>query len=144
MDFRLIVIIGVLGMAAMVAAVFSNPTGDFWHAVEPPKAQVEAYNPARLASAIKLDSAVYDPIRLNRLVREPQNTLSNLAYILVGLIVAIRSSQAASRIFALACVFLGAGSAAYHASLLPEWRLLDILGVYTALFLLGPVNTNPA
>lgn len=111
-----------------------NPPGNIWGGVEPPKAQVEAYDAVRLKSATVVSSELYDPRKLDRWIREPQNTVSNLAYVYVGFAVCLASRRVLSRSFGVACVFLGIGSGVYHASLLPEWRMLDILGVYAALF----------
>jgi hypothetical protein len=121
-------------LLALVALVFANPSGDFWGSVESPKAQVESYDATKLAVATSLDSSIYDWTKLNRVIREPQNTVSNLAYVFVGLAVCFAASRRVSKSFGVACVFLGVGSALYHASLLPEWRMLDILGVYAVLF----------
>ncbi len=118
----------------VLAVVCWNPRGNFWAGVEPPKAQVEAYDAERLASAKTLDASIYDAAKLDRLVREPQNTLSNFAYVAVGLAVLRTARRSRSRNFGVACIFLGGGSGLYHASLLPEWRLWDILGVYAVLF----------
>ena len=110
-----------------------NPAGDFWGSVEPPKAQCEAYSTSRLRAAKVLTPEIYDPQKLDRLLREPQNTVSNLAYVFVGLAVLLSSRRQISRSFGVAGVFLGLGSGIYHASLLPEWRMIDILGVYVVL-----------
>lgn len=117
-----------------VAVAIWNPAQAVWGSVEPPKAQVEAYDAGRLKAATVVSSDLYDPRKLDRWIREPQNTVSNLAYIYVGLAVCLASRRLLSRSFGVAGIFLGIGSGLYHASLLPEWRLLDILGVYAALF----------
>jgi ceramidase len=121
-----------------------NPRGEFWSGVEPPKAQGEAWDPARLAAARTLDSSIYDPAKLCRLIREPQNTVSNLAYAFVGLALGFSCRRRLSRSLAAACLFLALGSGLYHASLLAEWRLLDILGVYVVLFSLLSVGLAAA
>lgn len=125
-----------LVFATLLALAVWNPAGEFWTGVEPPKAQCEAYDAAKLATLPRATEELYDPVALRRLFREPQNTVSNFAYLAVGLFVWLRSRTVAARTFALACGFLAAGSGLYHASLLPEWRLLDMMGVYAALFTL--------
>ncbi len=85
---------------------------------------------------------VYDPLKLNRLIREPQNTVSNLPYALAGLAILIAGRKPASIGLGVAAVFLGFGSGMYHASLLPEWRMIDILGVYAVLYLLLVVGSS--
>ena len=111
-----------------------NPCGKFWGSVEEPKAQCEAYDAARLKTMPVLSAEIYDREKLDRLIREPQNTISNLPYAVVGLAVFFAARRPLSRGWAIGCVFLGFGSGMYHAALLPEWRLIDILGVYVALF----------
>jgi len=128
----LVLTIGLVGVAAAFVATW-NPRGDFWDGVEPPKAQCEAYQPEMLTSLPSASMELYDPRALDRLFREPQNTVSNLAYACVAWMVLTTSAGASSRSFALACLFLAFGSGIYHASLLPEWRLIDIMGVYAAL-----------
>jgi len=120
--------------ALLGAIALWDPRGNYWGGVEPPKAQVEAYDSARLRTLKTLDSSVYDEGKLNRLIREPQNTVSNVAYLWVGLAVFFAARRRSSKSFGIACIFLGVGSGLYHASLLSEWRMLDILGVYAALF----------
>jgi hypothetical protein len=120
--------------AVALAVAIWNPAQAIWSGVEPPKAQVEAYDAVRLKAATVVSSDLYDSRKLDRWMREPQNTVSNLAYMYVGLAVCLASRRVLSRSFGVACIFLGLGSGLYHASLLAEWRMLDILGVYAALF----------
>lgn len=121
-----------------------NPNGNYWLTVEPPKAQCEAYHVGRLRTQDRLTEEIYDQVKLDRLLREPQNTLSNLAYAVVGLAILLSGRKPASFGLGLAGIFLGLGSGMYHASLLPEWRLIDILGVYAVLYslLLVGADTN--
>lgn len=123
-------------LTLLVIVIFVAPPGNYWKAVEPPKAQCEAYDAGRLRSATTLTSAIYDPRKLDRLIREPQNTISNLAYAFAGTAILLAARKPAFRNLGLAAIFLGGGSGLYHASLLPEWRLVDILGVYAVLYLL--------
>ncbi|HEY8993309.1 MAG TPA: ceramidase domain-containing protein [Lacunisphaera sp.] len=123
-------------LAILVGVAIWNPAGDFWKTVEAPKAQCEAYHSDRVRMPTVLSAEVYDPLKLNRLVREPQNTLSNLPYALAGLAILLAGRKTVSIGLGLAAVFLGFGSGLYHASLLPEWRMIDILGVYAVLYLL--------
>lgn len=118
--------------AALVALAIWNPRGDYWGAAEFRKAQCEAYDTATLRTTTRLSEAVYAPTRLARLFREPQNTISNLAHAIVGLAILLAATQPASRALGLAGLFLGFGSGVYHASLLPEWRMIDIHGVFAA------------
>ncbi len=77
---------------------------------------------------------LYAPQKLDRLIREPQNTISNLAYCSAGLAILLAARKRLSRSLGFSSIFLGLGSGFYHASLLPEWRLVDILRVYVVLF----------
>lgn len=126
--------IALPSLALLIALAIWNPSGNYWGAPEFPKAQCEAYAPERLRVEMRLSEAVYDPLKLTRLFREPQNTVSNLAYAAVGLAILLAARQPASRGLGWAAVFLGLGSGIYHASLLPEWRMIDILGVYSVLY----------
>ena len=127
---------GFPALLVLIALATWNPTGNFWKSVEPPKAQCEAYDPERLRADQALTPAIYDPRKLDRLIREPQNTVSNLAYMVAGLAILLAARKPASLNLGLAALFLGFGSGMYHVSLLPEWRMVDILGVYAVLYLL--------
>jgi len=126
----------LLFLVLLIAVAVWNPRGEFWGAPEFPKAQCEAYAPEQLHVATRLSEAVYAPAKLSRLFREPQNTVSNLAYAVIGLAIILAARQPASRSLGWAAVFLGFGSGIYHASILPEWRMIDILGVYAVLYCL--------
>ncbi len=128
-------------LVLLVGLAIWNPVGDFWLSVEPPKAQCEAYHVGRLHTLTQLSSEIYDQRKLDRLIREPQNTLSNLAYALVGMAILFAGRKPASLGLGLAGIFLGFGSGIYHASLLAEWRMIDILGVYAVLYSLILMGT---
>jgi len=133
----------LLLLAALIAW---NPPGDHWQSVEPPKAQVEAYDALRLREQPALSADLYDRRKLDRLIREPQNTVSNLAYATGGLAILLAARRPVAINLGLAGIFLGFGSGMYHASLLPEWRMIDILGVYAVLYfllLLGAKAASP-
>lgn len=121
-------------LVLLIGLLWWNPSGRYWKSVEPPKAQCEAYQSDRVRMPAVLSLDVYDPAKLNRLIREPQNTISNLPYALAGLAILLAGRKPASIGLGLAGVFLGFGSGMYHASLLPEWRMIDILGVYAVLY----------
>jgi hypothetical protein len=123
-------------LAILLGVLIWNPSGNYWKTVEPPKAQCEAYQSDRVRMPAVLAMDVYDPAKLNRLIREPQNTLSNLPYAVAGLAILLAGRRPASFGLGLAGLFLGFGSGMYHASLLPEWRMIDILGVYAVLYFL--------
>jgi hypothetical protein len=128
--YSLPVFVGLIGV------LLWNPGENYWNTVEPPKAQCEESKRDRVRMPAVLSMEVYDPVKLNRLIREPQNTISNLPYAFAGLAILLAGRKAISSGLGLAAVFLGFGSGMYHASLLPEWRMIDILGVYAVLYLL--------
>jgi len=133
-------------LCILAGVIVWNPAGNYWLMVEPPKAQCEAYDSERVHSLPTLTPEVYDQHKLDRLVREPQNTISNLAYIAAGLAILLAGRGSVSRSLGWAGIFLGFGSGIYHASLLPEWRMLDILGVYAVLYgllLVGAATNYP-
>jgi len=59
-------------------------------------------------------------------VREPQNTWSNLAFGFVGALIFAHARRVFSRCLGLALVALGLASGASHASLLPSLRTADV------------------
>jgi hypothetical protein len=132
--FLTALIVSLPALVLLVALIIRNPAGDFWKSVEAPKAQCEAYDAERIHSLVKLSEEIYDQAKLNRLIREPQNTVSNLSYAFAGLAVLLAARRPASIGLGLAAIFLGWGSGMYHATLLPEWRMIDILGVYAVLY----------
>ena len=127
-------LISVPVVSVLIWLVKFNPAGNFWGTIETPKAQCEAYDVDQLRTLTSLSPAIYDQKKLDRLIREPQNTFSNLPYLTIGLAVFLAARRWLTQAWGLGCMFLGIGSGLYHASLLPEWRLIDILGVYVALF----------
>src|SRR6185369_15704209 len=60
------------------------------------------------------------------IIREPQNTWSNLAFVFVGVFVATRDRRTFPRLLGAALGGLGIASGLYHASLLPAWRTVDV------------------
>ncbi len=133
-SLRRAVIFSLPFVAILLVACWLNPAENYWLTVEPPKAQCEAYDVSRLKTSATLTSKIYDQRKLDQMIREPQNTFSNFAYVIVGLAILLAGKRAASRNLGLAGIFLGFGSGMYHASLLPEWRMIDILGVYAVLY----------
>ena len=66
-------------------------------------------------------------------IRQPSNSLSSLAFVLVAVIVLSRgwhSDRIKAGLFALTLALVGAGSALYHASLSFTAQFLDVLGMY--------------
>ena len=65
---------------------------------------------------------------------EPQNSWSNLAYLLVGLLVLCRCPHKTGKVFGVYLMLLCVSSGLYHASLKPTWQLLDIAALNAVLF----------
>ena len=66
-------------------------------------------------------------------IRQPANSLSSLAFVLVAAIVLFhgwRSDRVKASLFALTLAFVGIGSALYHASLSFTGQFFDVLGMY--------------
>jgi hypothetical protein len=115
-------------LAALLAvAVRFSPTDFSWGPPETPKVQCEALDSASLPPLVRdaLARRYHDRVA-TAVVREPQNTWSNLAFIFVGLWIAARDRRPHARLLSAALIALGLGSGLYHASLLPAWRNVDV------------------
>lgn len=97
-----------------------------WPTPERPPKQGEAADVVRLPSG----AAVHSPSALHRVVREPQNTWSNLGYVLVGALLAGRFPGRLLRGLALALIGVGVGSFLYHASASSALRAVDVGAMY--------------
>ncbi|MCX6951778.1 MAG: ceramidase domain-containing protein [Verrucomicrobia bacterium] len=115
-------------LALAVALAVSFATGRFaWGPPEFPKAQCEALTAASVSPAVKNAlTVVYQERVAAAIIREPQDTWSNLAFVFVGALIWVHDRRVFARLFAAALVGLGIGSGLYHASLLPSWRSLDV------------------
>lgn len=123
---RAVIFTAALGGLAALLGTFA--TGRFtWGPAEIPKAQCEALDPATLTPPLKAALVVTYQARIaGAIVREPQNTWSNLAFVLVGALIWTGDRRFFSRLLAAALVALGLASGLYHASLLPAWRTVDV------------------
>lgn len=105
-------------------------SGQQWETPEPPRVQGEALE------LIGEGVARHRPEALALTVREFQNTWSSLSYVLIGVAMALRATSFAGRLVGLALVGLGWGCGIYHASIMPAWRLFDIIGMYWVVYAL--------
>ena len=61
---------------------------------------------------------------------QPANTWTSLAFVIAGAAVLLRARNVQSRIFGAILIFLGIGSAYYHATLTFSGQFIDVLGMY--------------
>lgn len=116
----------VVALAASLLVICA--TGEFsWGPPEVPKAQCEALTAAKVApDVIAALSFVYRERVASAIVREPQNTWSNLAFVFVGALIWIHDRRTFARLLGAALIALGMASGLYHASLLPSCRTIDV------------------
>ena len=69
-------------------------------------------------------------------IMQPANTWSSLAFVIAGAAVLLRARNVQSRIFGAILIFLGIGSAYYHATLTFSGQFIDVLGMYLVATLL--------
>jgi hypothetical protein len=67
---------------------------------------------------------------------QPANTWSSLAFVIAGAAILLRARNIQSRILGAILIFLGIGSAYYHATLTFTWQFIDVLGMYLVATLL--------
>lgn len=115
-------------VAALAAIAASLAAGRFsWGPPEFPKAQCEALDTATLPPMVKdALTRAYQARVATAIIREPQNTWSNLAFVFAGSLIFARDRRAFPRLLGAALVALGLASGLYHASLLPTWRTVDV------------------
>jgi hypothetical protein len=78
-------------------------------------------------------------------IREPANTWSNVGFLVAGLAALLGSPRGAPRLmrrFGLVCIFLGLGSAAFHATRTYFGGLLDSAGMQAAAALMLAANAR--
>ncbi|MDP3073551.1 MAG: ceramidase domain-containing protein [Opitutaceae bacterium] len=109
------------GLASLATSRFA------WGAPESPKAQCEALDATTLPPAVKNTfMRAYQARTAAAIVREPQNTWSNLAFVFVGALVAAHDRRVFARLLGAALIALGLASGLYHASLVMVWRTADV------------------
>jgi Ceramidase len=91
------------------------------NALVPAAAPVVAPATASIARAARYQARVATAI-----IREPQDTWSNLAFVFVGALIAAHDRRVTARLLGAALIALGLGSGLYHASLRPVWRGMDV------------------
>jgi hypothetical protein len=109
-----------------------------WPAPESPPQQGEAVDPASLGNR-----PVHATAALERLVREPQNAWSNLAFVAGGALLATTAGRRLARWTGVVLIVVGVGSFLYHASASRELRQVDVAAMYW-LFLISTVLCSGA
>ncbi len=124
------VVLSVVVVLALVVTLAFVGAADQWPAVESPPRQGEALD----ERALERGEFSHSPLAVGRLIREPQNTWSNLAFIFAGACLACLTSLRASRFVGAALVAVGVGSFLYHASASRSLRHLDVGAMYGLFF----------
>lgn len=118
-----------LAVALVAGLLAAFAAGRFtWGDPEIPKAQCEALTAAATASPTVQAALTraYQARVATAIIREPQNTWSNLAFVFVGALIWAHDRRTFTHLFAAALIALGIASGLYHASLLPSWRSADV------------------
>ena len=102
--------------------------------------------PPRQGEALALESpvghrAVHSEEALSRLIREPQNTWSNLAFVVGGALLIAGSPRRSAQALGVALIGIGVGSFLYHASASRTLRQLDVAGMYWLFIMAVIVST---
>ena len=106
-----------------------------WPAAELIPCQGEATEAGRTA---------HSPRALGRLIREPQNTWSNVAYVFAGALLLGRAQVRLVRMTGVPLIAVGVGSFLYHASASATLRFLDVAAMYWLFALLLLVGGSVA
>jgi hypothetical protein len=118
----------VVGLLLLLLGLVGH--GGKWPAVENPPGQGEALD----ARALQLGQVSHSAAAIGRLIREPQNTWSNLAFVFAGAYLACCARLRMSRLAGVALMAVGVGSFVYHASASRALRHLDVAAVYGLFF----------
>lgn len=112
----------VLVLLAVLAGV-GKPAR--WPATETPPQQGEA-----AIAAVGGALPVHSPVALARLVREPQNTWSNVTFVFAGALLVASRGRRLLQCVGVTVIAVGIGSFLYHASAARELRQLDVVAMF--------------
>jgi predicted membrane channel-forming protein YqfA (hemolysin III family) len=104
--------------------------GRNWPPPENPPRQGEGIDVIALKSGI----FIHSQLALSRMVREPQNTWSNLAFVVVGAYLVTGGLTRRARLVGAALIAVGIGSFLYHASASRTLRHADVAAMYALFF----------
>lgn len=115
-------LVSVLVIAVLLAAlaVVREPTR--W----PPDLEPVPYQ----GEATDVGTRQHSAAALARLVREPQNTWSNLAFVVAGALLGATCRARMARMLGMTLIAVGVGSFLYHASASTTLRQLDVGAMY--------------
>src|SRR4051812_17748762 len=109
--------ISVVVLSALVLALAWVHRPENWPPAEPTPYQGEGAD---------LVEPKHSEAALGRLIREPQNTWSNLVFVFGGAFVLVTSRTRGARMLGIPLIAVGAGSFLYHASASARLRQGDV------------------
>lgn len=109
------VLVGVVSWAAVQTAA----SGEIWAGLAPADCAEYCEGSHRCG-----------PLAERPAIQQPLNTVSNLAYLLLGLVVGLRRRDLPGVAFAAAMALLCLGSGFFHASMTRPGQWLDVVGMY--------------
>lgn len=116
----LIITIVLIGVVLLVGE------GSNWPTVENPPYQGEALDKIAFSGG----KLTHSEQALDRAIREPQNTWSNLAFVIAGAWLIGNATLRSSRLAGAMLIAVGVGSFLYHASASRTLRQLDVAAMY--------------
>jgi hypothetical protein len=115
----------LLGLIGIVLAA-----GKHWPGPETPPRQGEALDTVALERGV----IIHSQRSLSHVIREPQNTWSNLAFVMVGAHIVSRGFSRRAKMVGVTLIAVGIGSFLYHASASRTFRHADVAAMYGLFF----------
>lgn len=123
---------------ALIVVVLLIGGNSNWPAVENPPYQGEALD----KNAFSEGKLTHSEQALNRAIREPQNTWSNLAFVIAGAWLIGNATLRSSRLAGVMLIAVGIGSFLYHASASRTLRQLDVGAMYGLFLALSALSLS--